>query len=1624
MYFIDEIPNLIVKHKPFLLPINDNDRKKGSVAVLLTPNYKSSMDILHSRYITNRYYNSYYMRRPVMYYIDGSKEEPVEESTVLLKDYEKLFDKPKVNFVFEGLESDIKALEEVIEGNFLSNIEKGLPNEIKFPNSIKVILYRGGSLREPTTTEVYIESRYTYNKNIFDTYEKYVNFTFIVYLINRVNPSINRSLLYATALVESGLYKEDINTWKFSKKLKNLCFAVNKYINKNRREYYKDIILKKNNTKELIRLLSYYLSIDDTINNVLDLFTFENLYEETSYNPYDTPIQENYMANKYNLLPISESDYILLEDAQDGLLRKVLYKDRIKTRKEMMEIYNKVKNDYSPIKYTYHEVSRYNSLNLIYDTYYYNEVYFRNSTFKRLKGCDIYGRLMDRLIIDKELEEYGYKNKVVFIPVNDWNTNPNSRIWLIQDGISPISVLYKRLITDPTSLTKYKNTTFCFISDRGYFTIDFNKVDMNKTKGYFIRLIRSLIDKNIVIPTSNDMDDDKDSPKVIKDTIIDKIEKTQNVSIDSLNKDDIKPTLSTSPKSILKAEKKKELINRIDKAAKMSMDVDQAMEEIDDDEVKDILDYLNDNPDDGKPTVTAARASRNLKLQNDLLNKEIKGKTIKEILDSDKAVPFEDSDKKIEPIKLDLDSVNPEWEDLKFPNMEENYDIDADIVRVFESFSRVSNPLYIRDISVIDNSTSEDVVDTYTVKYESGTGDRFTVTIDIPKFIDGKYLKLRGNRKELPNQLFLMPVIKTGEDRVQIVSNYRKIFIYRFGESSGKSIVSCNKLMKILNKNKYPNLKVVTGMNRRVCSKYELPMDYLDMSKTYSKIIAKDYTFYFNQDELRNKYDIDETKGIPIGYDTKRKQVLYYTSNNGIFSDYLTLLISTQMEGTTFYADFIKASKATKFTYSRASVMDTKIPLIVLCAYSEGLDTVLKKANIEYNMTEERPKDLPYDWDYIRFKDGYLSFKITYDSSLLLNGLKDCPTTETLIEDLNKRTTYLGYLDLFGGRIKADGLDNFYDLMIDPATYNLLVRYKLPTDYITLLLYANQLLADNKYVKHANISNTRQLKRKQQIVDLLYAVMSTEYAAYNTSVRHGRNRGFSVKQSAVIDLFMQLNTSSDLSIINPLLEYESYNTVTPKGHSGMNSDRAFGLDKRSFDDSMFDVLSLSTNHAGNAGVSRQATIDANVDAYGRILSNEESEKELNPIKTLCMTEALTPFGTTGDDPMRAAMNFIQTSKHGMRCADSDPLLVTTGADEALPYLLSNTFSFKSKNKGKVIEKTNDYMVVEYDDGTHDFISLKGKAEKNSSNGFWVEIKLDTDLKVGDKFNKNDILAYDPLAYSNKTGVKDNIEYNIGSLVKVALLNTDECFEDSAIISDRLSEKLTSEVILQVSKSIPKDANIFNMVKEGQYVKEGDTLFTLQMASDDEYVDQVLRNLSPEESESISELGRTNIKANISGVIHSIVIKRTCDKNELSDSLLKLWNKYESSVNKQKNIMKKYGIDSSTIESTDKLDNQGKLKKVDGLYIEIYIKYNDKMSIGDKLIYYSAVKGVVKDIFPVGDEPYSEFRKDEKIDSLVALGGINARMVTSVIKVGSINKLLIELTRKCKDILGLPYDLNL
>lgn len=73
---------------------------------------------------------------------------------------------------------------------------------------------------------------------------------------------------------------------------------------------------------------------------------------------------------------------------------------------------------------------------------------------------------------------------------------------------------------------------------------------------------------------------------------------------------------------------------------------------------------------------------------------------------------------------------------------------------------------------------------------------------------------------------------------------------------------------------------------------------------------------------------------------------------------------------------------------------------------------------------------------------------------------------------------------------------------------------------------------------------------------------------------------------------------------------------------------------------------------------------------------------------------------------------------------------------------------------------------------------------------------------------------------------------------------------------------------------------------------------------------------------------------------------------------------------------------------------------------------------DKLTFQSANKGVVKSIFPEGEEPYTEFRPDQPIHAVASSRSFNARMVTSPIVSGAINKGLIELDRQVKEIMGI------
>ena len=483
----------------------------------------------------------------------------------------------------------------------------------------------------------------------------------------------------------------------------------------------------------------------------------------------------------------------------------------------------------------------------------------------------------------------------------------------------------------------------------------------------------------------------------------------------------------------------------------------------------------------------------------------------------------------------------------------------------------------------------------------------------------------------------------------------------------------------------------------------------------------------------------------------------------------------------------------------------------------------------------------------------------------------------------------------------------------------------------------------------------------------------------------------------------------------------------------MNSDRSYSLDKRTYDNTMINKLSMSTGFSATVGINRQATINMGIESTkGYIKSGGELDR-MSDANTLSITEALTPFGTTRDDPFRTAMTFIQTSKHGMRTNSQDPLLVTNGADQALPYLTSDTFAHKTKWDAVVEEVNDDYMIIanKSNRSEKEFIDLREKVEKNSDGGFFITIKLDLakNYKKGQTIKTGEIIAYDKDSYSDKVGV-GNLAYNIGTLTKVAIMHTDKGFEDSAIISQDLSEKMASEIVLQVDVLMDaKDIDI-QCVEIGKPLHEGEVIMSYRAALEDQDATDIInkmvsKNAGNESKELMDEIGKIKVKSKVTGKLQDIKIYSTIPTSEMSKSLAAFVNKYNAPVDKMKSKLSKLGIDASQYGTSGVLPAVGKLKHAEGkVLVEFYIKYYDKMSVGDKLVYFSALKGVVKEIFPEGKEPYSEYRPEEKVHSFLPVGSVNARMVTSVLTLGAINKVLIELDRHVKDIMGVKWDPNL
>lgn len=1006
----------------------------------------------------------------------------------------------------------------------------------------------------------------------------------------------------------------------------------------------------------------------------------------------------------------------------------------------------------------------------------------------------------------------------------------------------------------------------------------------------------------------------------------------------------------------------------------------------------------------------------------------VNGMTIKEL------AKINPKERKIEKTNVSnaMETTNPNMKEVTFNNFNKSYVenvMTKDIVGVFENLNDKSTKMFIRDIKVEDTSDVLNYKETWTVQLEDENRTRHTIKVDMPKFIDKNFLWIGGNKKVIKNQMFFLPLVKISNDTVMLVTNYNKMSIQRV---DGRSLREVTLLEKIFESSENLQKHFVTGSAAVENRDYLTGVEYDEFSKNFLSYEAGKLKIYFSQKEAT---EIAEKKNITV---PEKSFFIGFHGSEPIFinmdtqrdkdgksiSDYIIASLSEE-DGETFSSLQMKVPK--RLMYTKVTTMKQDIPIGVLICLWEGLTSLLTKGKVEYRLVDTlRGSDLANNEDFLRFKNCYLVYKTNIPVELLMNGLKVLNTKDYDISELDTAAPYVPYIQKKYGKISIlNALNNVYEFTIGNIEKEILTDMKLPTDLVELMIYGNNLLADNQCISELDMSEYR-IRCAEILPAILYDSIAKAYVPYKNS--NGKKK-LSVPQDCVIKKLVKLQTVEDCSTLNPFLELETTHGVSTKGWRGVNLEESYTIPKRSYDKSMTGIIGVSSSPDGQVGVNRTLTMEPSINSVrGYVDVKADNLDELKDVNLFAPAEMLIPLGATRDDPIRTGHS-VKQSRASVPIKDGSPVLISNGSDELCKYYLSSEYVVMADQDGTVVEydEKAKIMVVEYKDGSHRAVNLDKSIAKNGGGGFELSNVLITDLKVGDKFKANDTLAWHKDFF--KKIPTQGVRMCVGALIKVALYSSYNTYEDADFVTEKVSHMCETEMVFRIKANIGKNSNVFHMVNVGDEVAVGDALIEFDESFAEADINDLLASLGDNEElkDAIMQNNKNTKKTDKSGIIEDIKIYSASDLEALSPSLRKIVSDYYKRIDRKTAILNKYDktdsivkcgmmiTESSGTTTPDRYGNIRGEKVNDGVLIEFYVKHAEPLEVGSKVANFSPLKNVVSEVIPKGYEPTSEYRPEESVDTIINPSSILNRMVSSVVPTILGNKVIIELKRSLADI---------
>ncbi|MDD4081788.1 MAG: hypothetical protein PHD05_00240 [Sphaerochaetaceae bacterium] len=902
--------------------------------------------------------------------------------------------------------------------------------------------------------------------------------------------------------------------------------------------------------------------------------------------------------------------------------------------------------------------------------------------------------------------------------------------------------------------------------------------------------------------------------------------------------------------------------------------------------------------------------------------------------------------------------------------------IHENITKLFGSLESIGTefPIKVKKITheVVDNNKDRYINYKITLQnLNGGKKEPYDVELFVPSPVNEKYFKLHNNSYIMSNQQFLRPITKTDKNKTRLISNYAIVHVGL--ENSKYTPIEVNEILKYIEL-KYNNL--IKKLTDSYCEFTDGSILYLTGEKVY-------------QSKNQNiTTDPNTTKLI----DLKNNNTIKQNKFEFIFEILLDKIHSVNPQD-----NLSKTKKALPYLWIH--IGGIKMPLILYLWSQKGLLNTLNDFEINYEIVDSISDKT--DLYYVKLADGKF-LKMNPEGlkqQLFLNAFLTNIKLKNPIKDLTDPTEIYDYISHVYGSKSILRIRLLTENFVDPITKELLQFESQPTNLVDLSskVAVDKLL--NGEVESLSDLRIYRARLSEIILNLIYKQIKLSHNFYRKKVLSGETDAslFLVPESVINILLTTAGILQNAEPVTPISEIMLASRITKGGKGGVPSRKAFKKEHRNIHPSQYgNISAISTPEYVDVGLTIHHTLTPIIsNKYGSY--GAKTISDLSCWQMLTIDESLTPFQNQVDsDRLTLARTHINQATP---INDSEQPLVCSGAEFIVPQLSSSRFIHLAKQDGTVIDvDKNKIITIKYADNsihTFDIIPRISRTKRGS----YIALEMHT-LKAGEKFKANQPIAF--TKNFNHNGV-----YCGGKNLNVAIFNyLGYNHEDSYVISKKVAEQTTTDIIDEIDVVIPPGAKVITIENEiGKILNDGDTLveFTFNLS-----IDEYLEN-----SKIMSdELGEESFNLLISHSDENI--KKLATAGEIVDIKVyinnpttvdaKIKNFHQTLVKEQKQIIKKL---SENVKSDDLLsvtDNMNlsfiptgghKLKGniFNGTRIVYRIKRTKSINIGDKLSNRYGAKGVVSKIL----ETTTKGKFTNEIDIFISPSSVLGRRNIALLK---------------------------